>query len=110
MTDAVLTTDGKASTAGVHTDALRQKAVAAGQAVVELAGEARHVATAGAAELAGHAREWASSKGEHIRNRAESVHVSTISYVRHNPYKSLAISAGIGVMVGMMLRFRGGRD
>ncbi len=110
MTNAVLTGDGKVSTGGVHTDALRQKAVAAGHAVAELAGEARHVATAGATELAAHARDWASTKGEKIRTRAESMHVSTISYVRHNPYKSLAIAAGIGVMVGMMIRFRGGRD
>lgn len=110
MSEAVLTGDGKATSGGVQTDALRQKAVVAGQAVKDLAGEARHVAVTGATELASHAKDWAATKGDALKQQAEHLHVSTVSYVRHNPYKALAIAAGVGVMVGMMLRFRNGRD
>lgn len=110
MSDAVLTGDGKVASSSAHTEALRQKAVVAGQAVKDLAGEARHVAVTGATELAGHAKDWAATKGEVLKQKAEQVHVSTVSYVRHNPYKAIAIAAGIGVMVGLMLRFRSGRE
>ena len=110
MSDAVLTGDSKAASSGLHTEALRQKAVVAGQAVKDLAGEARQVAVTGATELVGHAKDWAATGSDALKHRAEHLHVSTVSYVRHNPYKAIAIAAGVGVMLVMMLRFRNGRD
>ena len=107
MSDAPMTADGQSRSTGVHTDALRQKAVVAGQAVADLASEARHVAVAGATELTSHAKDWVSTKSDAVKHRADDLHVSTISYVRHNPYKALAVAAGVGVLLGMMLRFRG---
>ncbi len=75
--------------------------------MVDLAGEARHAAVSGASQMTSQAKDWVASKADVIKQRAQTLHVSTVGYVRENPYKALAMAAGAGLLVGMILRMRG---
>ena len=83
-------------------DALKQKAAAAKDAVVELASEAGRFAKHRAADLKEHAVDWTHT----AKDKAVDVNGQVISYVRRNPYKSLAIAAGAGLLVGLLLKRR----
>jgi len=83
-------------------EVLKQKAVAAKEAVVDLASEAGRFAAHRASDLKEHAADWTHSAKE----RVGDVNSQVLSYVRHNPYKSIAIAAGVGLLVGMLLKRR----
>jgi ElaB/YqjD/DUF883 family membrane-anchored ribosome-binding protein len=83
-------------------EALRQKAVAAKDAVVDLAGEARRYAGHRMSDLKEHASGWAQGAKEKAGDANEQV----IHFVRTNPYKSLAIAAGVGLLAGALLKRR----
>jgi ElaB/YqjD/DUF883 family membrane-anchored ribosome-binding protein len=77
---------------GTH---LKEKAVAARQAVAELASEAKHYA----------ADRFAAAKtttAEKLKASNESV----VGYVQKNPYKSIGIALGVGILAGMLLKRR----
>lgn len=84
-------------------DALKQKASAAKEAVVDLAGEARRFATHRMSDLKDQASDWAQG----AKDKAGDANQQVIHFVRTNPYKSLAIAAGIGFFAGAMLKRRG---
>ena len=74
---------------------LREKAVAAKEAVTELAGEVKHYAV----DRLGRVKEQA---GETFRDANDTV----VDFVRKYPYKSLAIAAGVGLALGILLKRR----
>ena len=76
--------------------------MAAKDAVVDLASEAGRFAKHRAEDMKGQATEW----GNTCKDKAEDVNAQVISYVRGNPYKSLAIAAGIGMLAGILLKRR----
>jgi ElaB/YqjD/DUF883 family membrane-anchored ribosome-binding protein len=83
-------------------DALKQKAAAAKEAVVDLAGEARRFATHRMTDLKEHASGWA----QDAKDKAGDANQQVIHFVRSNPYKSLAIAAGIGFLAGALIKRR----
>ncbi|HTV49403.1 MAG TPA: hypothetical protein VMG59_13275 [Phycisphaerae bacterium] len=92
-----LTSDG-------HAADLRGKYSAAKEAVVDLASEARKSALSVATDLKKTGAKWVQEKGQTIKTKAETANVTLISYVRKNPYKSLAIAAAAGLVLGFMVR------
>ena len=74
---------------------LREKAACAKDAVADLASEAKHYA----ADRISVIREQASTKAKQINDNA-------VDWVQHNPYKALAIAAGSGMLIGMILKRR----
>lgn len=74
---------------------LRGKAVAAKNAVAELAGEVGHYAS----DRFG---KFKSTAGEKLHDANEGV----ADYVKQNPYKTIAIAAGIGLALGLLLKRR----
>jgi ElaB/YqjD/DUF883 family membrane-anchored ribosome-binding protein len=76
-------------------DVLRTKAATAKAAVADLAGEMRHFAS----DRLG---RFKTRTGEKLRQANDSV----VDFVQHNPYKSLAIAAGLGLAVGMLIKRR----
>jgi len=83
-------------------EALRHKAAAAKDAVVELAGEARRYAGHRMSDFKEHASGWAQGAKQKASNANENV----IHFVRANPYKSLAIAAGVGFLAGALIKRR----
>ena len=81
---------------------LKESAVAVKDAVVDLASET--------ASLARHrlqdAKDSATAMIDTVKSRAADCNDSVVGYIRKNPYKSIAIAAGIGLGVGYMLRRR----
>jgi ElaB/YqjD/DUF883 family membrane-anchored ribosome-binding protein len=47
--------------------------------------------------------------GERISETAKKVSAATNEYVQDNPWKTIAIAAGVGFLIGAMV-MRGGRD
>jgi ElaB/YqjD/DUF883 family membrane-anchored ribosome-binding protein len=74
---------------------LKQKAGAAKDAVVDLAGEAKLYAT----DSAYYAKDSALTKYDDFKGQ-------TIDYIRENPYKAIGIAAGVGLLVGLILKRR----
>ena len=93
------------SHAPTHTDDgshLKESAVAVKDAVVDLAGET--------ASLARHrlhdAKDSAAAMLDTVKSRAGDCNDSVVGFIRKNPYKSIAMAAGIGLGVGYLLRRR----
>jgi len=72
---------------------LREKAVAARHAVVDLAAEAK---------------SYAADRLAAVKNTTASTMKSTnetvVDFVQKNPYKTIAIAAGLGLIAGMLLK------
>ncbi len=82
--------------------ALQQKAVAAKDAVVDLASEAKHYAAARASDAKDTAAQWV----ETSKQKASEAGDKTVDYIQRNPFQALAIAAGIGFVAGMILKRR----
>ena len=74
---------------------IREKAVAAKEAMSDLAGEVKNYAT----DRLGKVKAQASDK---LRGATDSL----IDYVQQNPYKALGIAAGAGLILGILLKRR----
>lgn len=83
-------------------ETLRRKAVVAKEAVADLASEAGRFAAHRVSDLKGQAVEWAGTAKE----KARDVNASVVTFVQENPYKSLTIAAGVGFVIGYLLRRR----
>lgn len=67
---------------------------------MEAAGELRHAAEEKVVEL----REVANAKAQHLRSSAKEQVSELESYVRANPGRSVMVSLGIGMLIGMLWR------
>jgi len=83
-------------------DGLKESAVAVKDAVADLAGEASRFAHHRLSD----AKDSAGAMIDSVKSQAESCNDSVVGFIRKNPYKSLAIAAGIGLGIGFMLRRR----
>lgn len=86
-----------------HDGALSDSAVAVKDAVVDLAGEAGRYA----GDRVSDAKASATALLETAKAKAGDYNDTVVGFIRKNPYKSLAIAAGIGLAAGYMLRRRG---
>jgi ElaB/YqjD/DUF883 family membrane-anchored ribosome-binding protein len=84
---------------GTH---LKESAVAVKDAVAGLAGEAGRYAK----QRLGIAKESATSMLTTVKAKAEVANETVVGFIRRRPYTSLAIAAGIGLAVGILLRRR----
>ncbi len=98
MTDISLEQNPSASDG----QALREKAVAAKEAVVDLAGEAKRYAAHRAAD----ARDKVGELVENAKSRAGDMNDQLVDQVQRHPYKAIAIAAGVGLLVGLLLKRR----
>ena len=85
-----------------HDGDLKESAVAVKDAVVDLAGEARHYA----GQRVSDARDSAVALLDTVKSKAEDYNDTVVGFIRKNPYKSLALAAGIGLAAGYILRRR----
>jgi ElaB/YqjD/DUF883 family membrane-anchored ribosome-binding protein len=85
------------NSSGVHTDAtiLRQKAVAAKDAVADLATELKSYAGDRFAAVRGTTVDKVQDAGE-----------SVVDFIQQNPYKAIGIAAGVGLLLGLILKRR----
>jgi ElaB/YqjD/DUF883 family membrane-anchored ribosome-binding protein len=100
MTDVAMMNDS--TTVGADAQALRQKAVAAKDAVVELGGEAKRFASHRVADAKDKAAEWAGAAKE----KAGEVNDSVIDFVQRRPFTAIGIAVGIGFVAGLLLKRR----
>lgn len=96
-TSTTLATDG-------HTSDLSGKYMTAKNAVVDLAAEARKTALDRAADLKKTSAKWMQEKGSKVKTQASATNMAVIGYVRKNPYKSLAMAAAAGLVLGFVIR------
>jgi ElaB/YqjD/DUF883 family membrane-anchored ribosome-binding protein len=83
-------------------DHLKEHAAAVKDAVAELAVETGHFAR----HRVGDARDTASAMIDKVKSNAEGYNETLIDFIRENPYKSLAVVAGLGFAAGFILRRR----
>lgn len=83
-------------------EALKHKAVAAKDAVADLAGEAKRYASHRVDDLKGTASDWTASAKDKIGDANDQM----VDYVQRYPFKSLAIAVGIGFVAGLILKRR----
>jgi ElaB/YqjD/DUF883 family membrane-anchored ribosome-binding protein len=83
-------------------EALKNKAVAAKDAVADLAGEAKHYAAHRVSDAKDAAAGWVETGKEKVADMSECA----VDYVQRNPYTALAIAAGIGFVAGLILKRR----
>ena len=83
-------------------DHVKEHAVAVKDAVAELAVETGHFARHQVSD----ARDTAAAMIDKVKSRAEGCNETFVDLIRENPYKSLAIVAGLGFAAGFMLRRR----
>ena len=84
------------------TERLREQAHVVGEDLKTLG----HVAKEVAGEKLGEARQSARSVYDGGRHRAESELDRLASRIRDNPLQSIAIAAGIGALIGLLMRRR----
>ena len=83
-------------------DDLKESAVAVKNAVVDLAGEAQRYAGQRVSDV----RDSAAAVLDTVKSKAQDYNDSVVGFIRKNPYKSLAIAAGVGLAAGYLLRRR----
>ena len=81
---------------------LKESAIAVKDAVVDLAGETGRVAR----HRLNEAKDTAAAMIDTVKSKTEEYNDSVVGFIRKNPYKSIAIAAGVGLGVGLMLRRR----
>jgi ElaB/YqjD/DUF883 family membrane-anchored ribosome-binding protein len=91
-----------AGTMGSDNAALKEKAAAAKDAVVELAGETKRYAAHRASDAKDTASEWVDTAKTKLGEANDSV----IEYVQRNPFKAVGIAVGIGFVAGLLLKRR----
>ena len=95
-----------ASTSTAHVDELRRKYTVAKSAVADLAGEVGKTAKDHVGDLKSHASDWVHDKADLLKEQASDSQAAMITLVRRNPVKAVAIAAGAGLLLGLLLSRR----
>jgi ElaB/YqjD/DUF883 family membrane-anchored ribosome-binding protein len=90
------------STVSTDNAAIKQKAVAAKEAVSSLAGEAKRYASHRVTDAKDTAAVWMDT----AKTKASDYSDDVVDYVQRNPFKAIAIAAGIGFVAGLILKRR----
>jgi ElaB/YqjD/DUF883 family membrane-anchored ribosome-binding protein len=91
---------------GSGSSALRDKAATAKAAVADLASEAKKVAFNRLSDFKSQSSEWVSAKKSTVVDRAGKLKDTVGDFVEENPYKAIAIAAGVGLLLGLLLKRR----
>jgi len=95
-----------AGTTTHHVEELRRKYTVAKSAVADLAGEVGKTAKDQVGDLKSHASDWVHDKADLLKEQASDSQAAMITLVRRNPVKTVAIAAGVGLLVGLLIRRR----
>ena len=95
-----------AGTTTHHVEELRRKYTVAKSAVADLAGEVGKTAKDQVGDLKSHASDWVHDKADLLKEQASDSQAAMITVVRRNPVKAVAIAAGVGLLVGLLIRRR----
>jgi ElaB/YqjD/DUF883 family membrane-anchored ribosome-binding protein len=95
-------TDGATTARTADNQAIKQKAVAAKDAVASLAGEAKRYASHRVTDAKDKAGEWVDT----AKSKASDYSDDVVDYVQRNPFTAIAIAAGIGFVAGLILKRR----
>jgi ElaB/YqjD/DUF883 family membrane-anchored ribosome-binding protein len=108
MTDTLTTTQNNDGTGTNthHVEELRRKYTIAKSAVADLAGEVSKTAKDQVGDLKSHASDWVHDKADLLREQAADSQAAMITMVRRNPVKAVAIAAGVGLVLGLLIRRR----
>jgi len=88
------------------TSPLRAKAAAAKSAVADLAGEAKRAAVDRIGDVKDSSMEWISEKKRVMTDKATEYKDRTDKYVHQKPYTAIAVAAGVGFLLGLILKRR----
>src|SRR5689334_18287064 len=83
-------------------EALKHKASAVKDSVVNLASETRRYASHRLADARQKAAEW----GHAVKDKACEYRDSTVDYIQRNPYKAIGMAAAAGFLIGLILKRR----
>jgi ElaB/YqjD/DUF883 family membrane-anchored ribosome-binding protein len=83
---------------------LKEKAIESAQHLRATATERAAAFKATASERANHLRDSANEQWDHTRERAKEWHITTEDYIRQNPTKSVLYAAGVGFLIGLIVR------
>ncbi len=86
-----------------HNEELGRKYSNAKGAVGDLAGEVGSTVKDRAGAMQTQAAEWAKEKANRLKEQAADSQAAIISTVRRHPLQSLAIAAGAGLLLGLLL-------
>ena len=108
MSDTLTSTKsaGDSTTTTAHSDELRRKYSVAKSAVADLAGEVSRTAADRVGEIKAQTSDWVHDKAEIIRERATDSQTAVVTLVRRNPLAAVAIAAGAGLLLGLLIRRR----
>ena len=85
---------------GNDADSLKESVVAVKDAVTDLASETGKYAQNRISD----AKDAAGAMVDTVKEKADDYNKTVMTFIRKNPYKSLAIAAGAGFAIGFMLR------
>ena len=85
-----------------NADHLKESAVAVKDAVADLATETGRYASHRVSD----ARQSATAMASTLKSKAQEYNQSVVGLIRKNPYSSIAIAAGIGLVAGFLIRRR----
>ena len=106
MSDPFTATRHNALPMNNHAEEIHRKYAAAKTAVAELAGEVGKAAAHRAENMKSHATDWVENQAKIFTESAANSQAAMISLVRKNPYKSLAVAALAGLVLGMLIHRR----
>ncbi len=101
MTDVAISGDSQVRS-GTDGQALKQKAAAAKDAVVDLGSEAKRYASHRLSDAREKASEWVDTAKE----KASDVNDSLVDFVQRKPFTAIGIAIGIGFVAGLLLKRR----
>lgn len=102
MSDSLVTNAEDQQMTGQPHD-LRRKYDVARHAVADLATEASQAAKDRLTDISGHASEWMRDKSGQLKEKTDLARSAAMTYVRRNPYKSMAMAAAAGLLIGFIL-------
>ena len=91
-------------TAEAKAASIKEKAIESAQHLRSTATERAAALKATATERATHLRESATEQWDHTRDRAKEWHITAEDYIRQNPTKSVLYAAGVGFLIGLIVR------
>ena len=85
---------------------LREKAMAAKQAVADLISEARRLAVDSFGDLQDSTRGWVEGTTERATEGAKGVEEFVVDYVKEHPFRTVAMAVSAGFLLGFVMKNR----
>ena len=101
MTD-IASMSGNSSTHSADAEMLKQRAVAAKDAIVDLGSGAKTYASHRLSDAKEKASEWVDT----AKDKASTVNDNVVDFVQRKPFTAIGIAIGIGFVAGLILKRR----